>query len=133
MSVSHSLQQVARQRTGWCMHACVNDCASKALCQKLIVSNSAGYEGFWEAMRLGQTLQRCVPLERWDADSLYDPEGAPGHAYTRFGAFAADVDLHDAAFFRLSRTEAVSTDPQTRLLLQVDRLLGALCACLCSL
>ncbi|CAL5223543.1 g6075 [Coccomyxa viridis] len=79
-----------------------------------------GVEGFWEAMQCGQTLQRCVPLERWDMDSLYDPEGSAGSSYTRFGAFAADVDLHDAAFFRLSRTEAVAVDPQTRLLLQVS-------------
>ena len=76
-------------------------------------------EGFWAAMQQQATLQRCTPLERWDADALYDPEGAPGRADTRFGAFAADVDLHDAAFFRLSRTEALSLDPQTRLLLQV--------------
>ena len=76
-------------------------------------------EGFWAAMQQQATLQRRTPLERWDADALYDPEGAPGRAYTRFGAFAADVDLHDAAFFRLSRTEALSLDPQTRLLLQV--------------
>ena len=71
-------------------------------------------------MQQGQTLQRCVPLERWDVDALYDPEGSAGSSYTRFGAFAADVDLHDAAFFRPSRTEAISVDPQTRLLLQVS-------------
>ena len=76
-------------------------------------------DGFWEAMQQQATLQRCTPLERWDANALYDPEGAPGRAYTRFGAYAADVDLHDAAFFRLSRTETLSLDPQTRLLLQV--------------
>jgi len=81
----------------------------------------AGIEGFWNAIRLGQTLQRCVPRERWDMDALNDPEGSAGSAYTRFGAFAADVDLHDAAYFRLSRTEAISVDPQTRLLLQVHR------------
>lgn len=79
----------------------------------------AGVEGFWEALQQGQTLQRCMPLDRWDVDAQYDPEGSAGSSYTRFGTFAADVDLHDAAFFRLSRTEASSTDPQTRLLLQV--------------
>lgn len=30
-----------------------------------------------------------------------------------------DVDLHDAAYFRLARAEATAIDPQTRLLLQV--------------
>lgn len=37
----------------------------------------------------------------------------------RFGAFVEDVDLFDAAHFRLSRAEATAMDPQTRLLLQV--------------
>ena len=69
------------------------------------LENHAGVDGFWKAMQQQSTLQRCTPLERWDFDALYDPEAAPGRAYTRFGAFAADVDLHDAAFFRLSRTE----------------------------
>ena len=32
---------------------------------------------------------------------------------------AQDVDLHDAAHFRLSRTEATALDPQARLLLEV--------------
>lgn len=30
-----------------------------------------------------------------------------------------DVDLHDAAYFRLNRSEAIALDPQTRLLLEV--------------
>ena len=81
--------------------------------------NIAGVDDFWKAMQQQITLQRCTPLERWGGDALYDPDGAPGRVYTRFGTFAADVDLHDAAFFRLSRTEALSLDPQTRLLLQV--------------
>jgi acyl transferase domain-containing protein len=118
--------------TGWLVHACTCQSASQAQSQRVTVSNCVGYEGFSEAMQLGHNLQRCVPLERWDGDSLYDPEGGTGHAYTRFGAFADDVDLHDAAFFRHSRTEAMSTDPQTRLLLRVNHLLGALSACLCS-
>lgn len=34
-------------------------------------------------------------------------------------AVRQDADLHDAAFFRHRRAEAVAMDPQTRLLLQV--------------
>ena len=37
----------------------------------------------------------------------------------RFAAFLDNADLFDAAHFRLSRAEAISIDPQTRLLLQV--------------
>ncbi len=97
----------------------IPDLALLTLCRPGSPDLYAGIEGFWDAIRLGQTLQRCVPLERWDMDALYDPEGSAGSAYTRLGAFAADVDLHDTAYFRFSRTEAISVDPQTRLLLQV--------------
>lgn len=79
----------------------------------------AGVDAFWAAIKGAETLQRPVPLERWDIDRLYDPEGPPGSSYVRFAAFAADVDLHDAAYFRLAKSEAMHIDPQTRLLLQV--------------
>lgn len=82
--------------------------------------SQAGVEGFWGALAEGHTLQRPVLLERWDVDAFFNPEaGVLGSAYTRFGAFAEDVDLFDADHFRLSRAEAASIDPQTRLLLQV--------------
>ena len=54
-------------------------------------------------------------------------------ACCRFAAFLEDVDLFDAAHFRLSRAEATSIDPQTRLLLQVgDKLLlrGVMAVCM---
>ncbi|CAL8465605.1 g5141 [Coccomyxa elongata] len=76
--------------------------------------------GFWEAIRDGADLQRPVPLERWDVDRQFDPEGRPGAAYVRFAAFTSDADLADAAYFRLGRSEAVALDPQTRILMQVS-------------
>lgn len=78
-----------------------------------------GVRGFWEAIRDGADLQRPVPLERWDVDRHFDPDGRPGAAYVRFAAFSPDADLADAAYFRLGRSEAVALDPQTRILLQV--------------
>lgn len=43
-----------------------------------------GVEGFWGALAAGQTLQRQVPLQRWDVDRFFDPEsGVLGMSYTR--------------------------------------------------
>ncbi len=43
---------------------------------------------------------------------------------TAFCLFGQDIDLHDAAHFRLSRTEATALDPQARLLLEVAAEVG---------
>ena len=55
----------------------------------------AGVEGFWGAIAAGDTLQRRVPLERWDVDAYYDPErGTLGMSYVRCGASHALIPRH---------------------------------------
>ena len=49
---------------------------------------AGGMAGFWQPLQRQATLQRAVPLERWDHVSLYDPEGLPGKSYVNFAAFA---------------------------------------------
>lgn len=40
-----------------------------------------GVRGFSEAIRDGADLQRPVPIERWDVDWYFDPEGRPGDSH----------------------------------------------------
>jgi len=75
---------------------------------------------FWETLRNGVDAVTEVPPERWDVDAFYDPDpDKPGKSYTRWGAFIRDVDRFDPAFFGVSPREAVSMDPQQRVLLEV--------------
>lgn len=37
-------------------------------------------------------MQSQVPLQRWDVDAMYDPEGGSGRLYTRLGAFVPVSD-----------------------------------------
>lgn len=77
-------------------------------------------ETFWSAAITGKGVQSTVPPSRWDVDLWYTPNGAPGKSYARFGGFIRGIELFDAVAFRVGAGEAVSLDPQIRLLLEVS-------------
>ena len=77
-------------------------------------------DAFWAALRDGFDAVVEVPGDRWDIDAFYDPaRDAAGKMYTRHGAFLDQVDRFDPQFFGIAPREAVSLDPQHRLLLEV--------------
>ncbi len=74
---------------------------------------------FWRLLRDGVDAVGEIPSDRWDVSSWYDPDpDAPAKISTRRGGFLKDVDQFDAEFFGISDREAVSIDPQHRLLLE---------------
>jgi acyl transferase domain-containing protein/SAM-dependent methyltransferase len=76
-------------------------------------------ESFWRMLCDGVDAIGEVPAERWNLSEYYDSDpDAPGKMSTRFGGFLSDVAGFDAAFFRISPREAMSTDPQQRMLLE---------------
>jgi acyl transferase domain-containing protein len=77
-------------------------------------------EEFWRLLRDGVDAVTEVPPDRWDVDAVYDPDpDALGKSYTRWGSFLRDVVMFDAEFFGVSPREALKSDPQHRLLLEV--------------
>ncbi len=75
----------------------------------------------WEAVLRGDDLVTEIPLERWDAESFYDPErGVPGRSVTKWGGFLDDVAGFDSEFFGIGDREATAIDPQHRLLLETS-------------
>lgn len=75
---------------------------------------------FWEALMRGADLVSEIPQERWNADDNYDPvPGTPGRSISRWGAFLEDPSGFDYPFFGIGEAEALSMDPQHRLLLEV--------------
>ncbi len=77
-------------------------------------------EAFWRLLRDGVDAVREVPADRWDVDAHYDPDpDAPGRMSTRWGGFLEHVDRFDPRFFGIAPRDAVSMDPQHRLILEV--------------
>jgi acyl transferase domain-containing protein len=79
-------------------------------------------EAFWDLLAEGREASSPFP-KRWDAWDLgiLDEARSPatGRPFARRGGFVRDVEDFDAAFFGLSPREALSLDPQQRLVLEV--------------
>ena len=75
---------------------------------------------YWNLLHNGIDAMTPVPPDRWDVNAYYDPDPeVPGKAYTKEGGFLEQVDQFDPLFFGIAPREAVSLDPQYRLLLEV--------------
>ncbi|MFD4233264.1 type I polyketide synthase [Streptomyces sp. NPDC058542] len=79
-------------------------------------------EAFWELLVDGREASSPFPQrwDGWDLGTLDEAErAATGRRFERKGGFVRDVEDFDAAFFGLSPREALSLEPQQRLVLEV--------------
>ncbi|WP_299535809.1 type I polyketide synthase [uncultured Streptomyces sp.] len=79
-------------------------------------------EAFWRLLVDGREASSPFPRrwDGWDLSTIEEAEhAATGRRFARKGGFVRDVEDFDAAFFGLSPREALSLDPQQRLVLEV--------------
>lgn len=78
-------------------------------------------QALWEFLARGGIASNDVPENRFNLKGHYDGSRKPGTMRSPGGMFLANVDLanFDAPFFEISRTEAISMDPNQRQMLEV--------------
>jgi len=75
---------------------------------------------FADLLFAGRDAVREIPADRFTKSRFYFPDsGQPGKTYSFAAGFIDQVDGFDAGFFGVSPREAVSIDPQQRIMLEL--------------
>ena len=81
---------------------------------------NAGLKGFWATVMSARNVQERIPHERWEIDPIYAVNVVSGTVgiSAPFAAFCENVNDFDASLFAFPAMEAVTLDPQQRILIE---------------
>jgi acyl transferase domain-containing protein/NADPH:quinone reductase-like Zn-dependent oxidoreductase/acyl carrier protein len=87
-------------------------------------ADARGPDQFWEIVRSGRNTVRDVPQHRielgYDIDHFYDPRPRiPGKVSSKKGGFLEHPELFDAEAFGIAPRDALTMEPQQRLMVEV--------------
>ena len=75
-------------------------------------SHGSGLAAFWAAFAAAEDLPRVVPAQRWGVEQYFAPDASRALTMNvRLGAFVADFDAFDPAYFRCGLRLTCQADP----------------------
>lgn len=89
-------------------------------CAYRFPGDATSHESYWALLDSGRSVIRDTPVDRFDIEPYFNEDGSvPGTTYARGGGYVNGVFEFDHSFFRISRAEAMSMDPQQRWMLEL--------------
>lgn len=77
-------------------------------------------DDYWRILDNGECVIKEVPEERWPVDDYYSNDINSSHtSYSKCGGFIDNPYEFDPLFFGMSPSEAIVTDPQQRIFLEI--------------
>jgi len=78
-------------------------------------------DAFWRLLETGSDAISEFPRDRWNRGAFEDANsGSRGRSGTLWGGFLKDIRRFDHRFFGMTPAEAIVTDPQQRLILELS-------------
>ena len=78
------------------------------------------YQQFWDNLANDRLSVSDIPMFRWEWETYWgDPKREVNKSDSKWGGFIEDVDKFDTSFFGISPKEAISMDPQQRIMLEM--------------
>ncbi|WP_133649265.1 type I polyketide synthase [Paraburkholderia flava] len=89
-------------------------------CAYRFPGDATSHESYWALLDSGRSVIRDTPVDRFDIEPYFNEDGSvPGTTYARGGGYVNGAFEFDHSFFRISRAEAMSMDPQQRWMLEL--------------
>lgn len=81
-------------------------------------------QAFWDNLVAGRHLVGEIPAQRWSIADYYSPvKPTPSKTYSKWAAYIDEVEYFDAAYFGINDLDALTMDPQHRVLLTLNQIL----------
>ncbi|KAL4230199.1 hypothetical protein ACF0H5_010584 [Mactra antiquata] len=82
------------------------------------VPGADNIEEFWRVLEKGENHVVDIPAERWNNEYYYSETGEAGKSFVKKAGLLKGHDEFDYEFFKISKGEAETIDPQQRLVLE---------------